>query len=77
LDLWDSQKRPRAVDECRGALAPHPRRFAPAGGAIPISIRLDPEVHCAVVRRITVFRVAREQCKRHEPLAAVRVSEPR
>jgi hypothetical protein len=44
---------------------------------MPISIRLDPEVHCAVVRRITVFRVAREQCKRHEPLAAVRVSEPR
>ena len=43
---------------------------------MPISIRLDPEVHCAVVRRITVFRVAREQCKRHEPLAAVRVSEP-
>jgi hypothetical protein len=40
-------------------------------------IRLDLEVHCAVVRRITVFRVAREQCKRHEPLAAVRVSEPR
>ena len=39
-----AQKGPE-VEGCRGALAPHPRRFAPAGGAIPISIRPDPEVH--------------------------------
>jgi hypothetical protein len=40
-----AQKRPRGVEGCRGALAPFPGGSARAGGAMPISIRPNPEVH--------------------------------
>jgi hypothetical protein len=40
-----SQKGPADLTNAVGALAPHPRRFPPAGGAMPISIRPNPLVH--------------------------------